>query len=370
MMLENVSIQSNTGIKEGSDDLLLTKKSFKIKTLPFLEALDKVTLPNFNQNLFCCAKWLTVLIKTYRLKLFVKYLEREGRVGSYIIYSVVKNFLEWKICLCSYCDYFDCPVADIEDWQILFESLRQEYPLYRVAIRNLRNGILRECAELTLLSREKYHFLDIRPPVAALWKNLRKSFRGAVKQSLRRGVRVRALTRGELRDFYRLHLKVRKNKYRLFPQPFHFFENIWESFIAQDQGILLGAFDSSDRLIAANLYLICADTLYYKFNTSCLHSTQYRPNNLLFWEGIKWGKARGLNFIDLGSSGWDQAGLIQFKDHTGAQAQDIYHLGAPPPGYRFSQKRILKTATRLFTLPWMPDAVTASVSRLIYPFLA
>ena len=72
----------------------------------------------------------------------------------------------------------------------------------------------------------------------------------------------------------------------------------------------------------------------------------------------------------MGSSGWDQKGLILFKDHTGAQCWDIVHLGFTPPGYKFSQKRIIKVITRFFTLPWMPEVLVKFGSDLVYPYLA
>ena len=131
-----------------------------IKTISFHDAIHSLTLPEFNNNLFASADWLSVLDKTYRLKMFVKYVERGGKVGSYIIYSVVKNFLEWKICSLSYCDYFDNRVETLEDWKALFESIRTDYPKYRIAIRNLRDALARQSPDFKVLSKERYHWLD------------------------------------------------------------------------------------------------------------------------------------------------------------------------------------------------------------------
>jgi lipid II:glycine glycyltransferase (peptidoglycan interpeptide bridge formation enzyme) len=123
-------------------------------------------------------------------------------------------------------------------------------------------------------------------------------------------------------------------------------------------------------LIAANMYLICANTLYYKINTSSLEALHFRPNNLMFWEGIKFAKERGLEYVDLGSSGCEQEGLILFKNHTGAKIYDITHLGYAPPNYKFSQKRILRIMTKSFTLPFVPDFMIKMGSHWIYPYLA
>ncbi len=343
-----------------------------IKTLPLTEAFDRLNLPGFGENLFSSRDWLMVLIQTYHLKLHVKYIEESGKVTDYIIYSVVKNFLEWKICVCSYCDYFDCHVQTPERWHLFFESIRQDYPEYRIAIRNLRDTNVRECSDFRLLSKEYFHFMDIREDADTLWKKMHSNFKGACIQAQKKGVVVKEGTKKELEEFFKLHLQLRKKKYRLFPQPYRFFDNIWEQFMTKGNGVLLGAYDQSGRFIAANVYLICGNTLYYKFATSLLGKLDYRPNNLLIWHGIQFAKARGLEYIDLGSSGWNQDGLVFFKDHICATVKkiEITHLGFAPANYKYSRKIILGLWTRLCTLAWMPDGVTRFGSNVIYPYLA
>ena len=341
-----------------------------VKTLPLLPALETLRLPGLNRNLFSSSEWLLGIYKTYKIQLFVKYVERDGKVGSYIIYSVVKNFLEWKICLCSYCDYYDGYIENENDWKQFLQALRDEYPKYRIAVRNLRDPSIRNIAELSVLSLEKFHILDVRPDLKEVWKKTHDSFKAAVKQAAKTGLTIRRCEKTELPKFYELHLRVRKDKYRIFPQPYRFFDVIWDQYMPKGNGILLGAYDAQGRFVAGNIYLVCGNTLYYKFNTSSQHALKLRPNNLLFWEGIKYAKERNLEYIDLGSSGIKQSGLILFKAHTGATSLDITHLGYAPTGYKFSQKRILKWMTTAFTMPWMPDFMVRLGSRIIYPFLA
>ena len=101
-----------------------------------------------------------------------------------------------------------------------------------------------------------------------------------------------------------------------------------------------------------------------------MNTLHLRPNNLLIWEGIRIAKERNLDYLDLGSSGYEQKGLILFKNHAGAACHDIYHLGYTPPNYKFSRKVILSLLTRFCTLPWMPKTFLKLGSRLIYPYLA
>lgn len=341
-----------------------------VKTLPLSEAVSQLDLSGLDRNLFSSADWLGVIQKTYGTEIFVKYIERGGKVSSYIVYSVVRNFLEWKICMCSYCDYCDGVIQRAEDWRLFFEALRWEFPRYRIAVRNLRDRYARDAGVFRLLSKEYFHLLDTRPPLEELWRQSHDSHKAAVSQARRKGVEVRRCGRENLEDFYRLHLSVRKNKYRIFPQPFKFFQNIWDAYMPSGKGFLLGAFSPDGTFIGGNIYLVCADTLYYKFNTSHKDALQFRPNNALFWEGIRLAKELKLASIDLGSSGPEQTGLIRFKEHAGARPLEISHLGFHPPGYRFSQKRILRALTSFFTQPWMPDICMRWGTRIIYHYLA
>jgi len=342
----------------------------QVRTLPLFEGLQKLALPDLHRNLFSSPEWMRVLHKTYGLRLYVKYIAQDGRIRSYVIYSVVHNFLEDKICVCSYCDYCDCPVTRREDWRLIFYSWRKDFPTYRIAIRNLRDEGVRELSEWKRLDQEVFHILDVRDDLQMLWKRAHDSFKAAVNQAERKGVVVRPCPRSNLRDFYECHLRVRKYKYRIFPQPYRFFENIWDEFMVHDRGVLLGAFTPQGQFIGGNIYLSCAQTLYYKFNTSRIESLHWRPNNILFWAGIRYAKEKGLANIDLGSSGMNQAGLIRFKDHVGAQKSAITHLGYAPRHYHFSRKRILTFLTKTLTAPYVPDAVLRWGSDLIYHHLA
>ncbi len=341
-----------------------------IKTLSLQAALNTLSLPGLSDNLFSSPSWLRVIQRAYNSKILVKYIERDGHIAGYVFYTVVKSFLEWKICVLSYCDYCDAHIASEEDWRVVFEDLKKDYPEYRIVVRSLRDENVRNCGGFKELSREYFHILDLSPGADVLWKNLKGEFRNQVRQSSRRGVVVRVCEAKELKDFFWLHVRLRKYKYGIFAQPFDFFQMIWDEFIVKGQGFLLGAFLPDGKMIGATLYLVCGNTLYYKVNTSALNSLEYRTNNILLWEGIRRAKEMGLHFLDMGSSGLHQDGLVRFKDATGARRMEIVHVGYHPNGYRFSQKRILKIYTKLFNKSWVPDQLTSMGSRFIYPFLA
>jgi len=344
----------------------------EIKTLPLMEALATLDLPNPERNLFSSPDWQKVINKTYRLKQYCKYIEEDGRISSYFIYSAVHNFLEWKICVGSYCDYLDCHVSKPHHWHMFFEAIRREYPRYRIAIRNLKDETARLCQDFNLLSKEMHHEIDVRDELDVLWQNTHRSFKVAYKRAVAGGLTFKRCGKSDLPKFYRLHLRLRKNKYKIFPQPYRFFDNIWRQYLERDKGVLFGAFDKSGAMVGAQIFLICGQTLFYKFSTSKQEALVHKPNNLLMWEGIKFAKERGLQTIDLGSSEVDQDGLIWFKTHICKTTIEsmIHHLGFAPKDYVFSRKRILKAYTRFFTLPFIPDFMVKFGSNFIYPYLA
>src|SRR5687767_15326406 len=89
----------------------------------------------------------------------------------------------------------------------------------------------------------------------AMWAGLAASPRRAINKSKRAGVEVRPLDRVEGSEaFYRLHVTLRKNKYRLLAQPPAFFEAIADRFSACGSWFPIGAF-LAGRPIAVAVYL-------------------------------------------------------------------------------------------------------------------
>ena len=57
-----------------------------------------------------------------------------------------------------------------------------------------------------------------------------------------------------------------------------------------------------DRIIGGVLFLEWKNGLFYRFNASSSAHLSLRPNDLVVWEGIKYGKAQGYSHLDFGLS--------------------------------------------------------------------
>ena len=152
----------------------------------------------------------------------------------------------------------------------------------------------------TVTKCARWHTLVLKGTEQEQWEAMDPATRRAVRKARREGVEIRPIAPGPgLAAFHRLHVALRKSKYRLLAQPLGFFEAIASRFAPANAWHALGAW-IGDRLIAGTIYLRWGDTLYYKFNASAVDALDVRPNSLLTWAGIELAMALGCRQLDLG----------------------------------------------------------------------
>jgi hypothetical protein len=188
------------------------------------------------------------------------------------------------------------------------------------------------------------------------------------RQSVRAGVTYKVDTSLEgLRTFYALHTETRKFKHGLLPQPFRFFEAIYERFFP-DNGFFLIA-EHNGEPIAIMFFLSYGSTLYYKFSASSLSSLPLRPNNLLITKALEIAIARGYKKVDLGIS--DTEGLIGFKERIGGRASDVHSASYRPrekSAAVINVERALGTLTKILTEQDVPLVCAQEGGDALYRF--
>jgi CelD/BcsL family acetyltransferase involved in cellulose biosynthesis len=156
-------------------------------------------------------------------------------------------------------------------------------------------------------------------------RNVRKAQRSAL--TLRRADTAEDLTE----SFYRLHLRTRR-RLGVPIQPRRFFDVLWRRVIAPQRGFVLLAY-RAERPVAGAIFLTAGRTVVYKFGASEPSSWPLRPNNLIFWDAIRWSCENGFARFDFGRSDVDNRGLRNFKNGWGAVEEPLVYatLGAEPP---------------------------------------
>jgi CelD/BcsL family acetyltransferase involved in cellulose biosynthesis len=320
-------------------------------------------------GVFHSPSWIQVLTDTYGWEASAYVLlDDQGEPKAGIPYCRITDMLGERIVALPFSDYCDPLVNDAECWRSLVDRLVPEQR--PINVRCLHNDLPLGDERFALVKQAKWHRLDLRPDLDALWHAMHDSTHRAIRKSQREGVTVRvAQSEQELRFFFEMHLKVRKYKYGLLAQPYSFFQNIWHHFVDQQHGFLLLAI-SEDKIVAGDFFLDWKDTLYYKFNASLPGDLSHRPNDLLVWEGIQQGKNRGLTYLDFGLSDIDQEGLVRYKRKFGSEEKTISFLrhepnGGPTPAEK-EMRALLGKLTNRFTNKLVPDSVTEQAGEDLY----
>ncbi|MGI9658040.1 MAG: GNAT family N-acetyltransferase, partial [Gaiellaceae bacterium] len=139
-----------------------------------------------------------------------------------------------------------------------------------------------------------------------------------------------------------------------------------------DLAVLVAEADGAP--VAATLFLVWQDTLYYKFNASRADALDVRPNDLLIWSGIEHGKSLGLSRLDFGLSDLDQPGLISFKEKYATESGRISALRDKRthqrPAHEQDVRTILSELTELFTEEGVPPRLTRLAGERLYRYFA
>ena len=320
-------------------------------------------------SVFHSASWMRVLSDTYGWEpsAYVV-LDGRGEPKAGLPFCRISDVLGQRIVALPFSDYCDPLAEDANSWRLLIDGLLPEQ--HPINLRCLHNSLPLADERFTLTKEAKWHRLDLRPELGALWEAMHDSTHRAIRKSGREGLTVReAESEQELRTFFEMHLKVRKYKYGLLAQPYSFFQNIWRQFVDSQHGFLLLAIHG-DKIVAGDFFLDWKDTLYYKFNASLPDDLGCRPNDLLIWEAVQRGKDRGFTYLDFGLSDIDQEGLVRYKRKFGTEEKTISFLRHTPGASQVPAEKelreLLGKLTNRFTDHLVPDLVTEKAGEDLY----
>lgn len=234
------------------------------------------------------------------------------------------------------------------------------------------------------VGRLAWHWADLRPGFEGsddagsvedrLWSALASGARQNVRRSRRSGVTVEARSDLDaMAHYHRLHLGLRKAKYRLLSQPWSFFAALHSHFGPDRLRVVLARLDDKPDLgpVAGVILLRHGDWGYYKLNASTKDGWSARANDAVMWEAMVQARRWGCRWFDFGVSDLDQPGLIRYKNKyaTGQGEVVVMRSGGGDDVKPWSARlvdRSLPVLTRVLTAPRCPDAIGAQASRVLY----
>jgi CelD/BcsL family acetyltransferase involved in cellulose biosynthesis len=321
-----------------------------------------------SKSLFSSASWIGVIEDTYGFKVKASTLVCDGQVRAAILFTEVDDIRGRRVISLPFSDYCDPLVNSSATWQALLTPvLDLGVP---VRFRTLRSDLPACDPRLYRTGSSFWHGVDLSRPEEQIWTSLRDNARQNIRKAERSDVTIReGRTLEDVRTFYRMHSNLRKTKYRMFAQPFSFFENIHAAFSSDDRVLVLLA-EQNGVAIAGILFLVHEGTLYYKFNAST--ETALRPNDLLIWTGMKIGQRFGLSRLDFGVSDTDQPGLVRFKRKFATEERTVAYMTWIPPDHHDRRAeevgRLLGQLTNALTSSAVDSSVTRSVGDIVYRY--
>jgi hypothetical protein len=178
------------------------------------------------------------------------------------------------------------------------------------------------------------HTLELSPDVTEVSRRFKSNIRRNIHKAEKEGVTVAIeRSRDALAAFYRLHCGTRRH-HGLPPQPWSFFEKIYEYIIAAGKGFVALA-GYQNRWIAGAIYALYRDQAIYKYGASDRRSQHLRPNNLVMWEAIRWCCSHAVRSFSFGRTEPENEGLLQFKRGWGASEGTLAYYRYDLRGDRF-----------------------------------
>lgn len=159
---------------------------------------------------------------------------------------------------------------------------------------------------------------DLKQSESNIWNNFEHSKRKNINNATRKGIVIKRVNLNQdIHLVYNILLEVYKRaKLPIFNIDFL---TLMHQYL-QDHLICLGAY-LNDKLIGVRLVLCYKKLIYDWYAGSLEDYLSFRPNDILPWEVMKWGKLSGFELFDFGGAGKPNIpyGVREYKMKFGGQ---------------------------------------------------
>jgi hypothetical protein len=207
------------------------------------------------------------------------------------------------------------------------------------------------------------HRIDLEPAVEEIFARLNKdSVQRRVRHAEKVGVvEVCGTSEGLLGDFYQLLVRTRA-RHNLPPQPYAWFRNLLDG-MGRAADLRVAYMERFP--VAAVMILHFKDKSYYKYGCSDERFHHLGSVPFLLWRAILHAKSIGSRTFDLGRTGVDQLGLLQFKSHWTRESEPVTYWKFPP-GSSFGSLQGWKLGVVRRVCAYTPDRLLRIAGTLLY----
>lgn len=285
-----------------------------------VEVFDPLDHPAYDEMLSACPdsvpfhsrEWLRVIRDTYGHQ-SICFVVKSGRYIRALLPMVeVRSWLTGSRGVAvPFADNCPALAADAAAQKLVFDAAvkhGQQRGWKYLELRGGRN--LMDDTQASLVFNE--HILDLAGGADKLYMRFAGRVRTAVRKAEKEGVRAEIYTTAEaVRIYYELHCATRR-KHGVPPQPFSFFQNIFDQFISKEQGMVVVGW-LQEVPVAAAVFIHHGRQVVYKFSASNEAYLNLCGNNVVLWEAIRWYANNGFAAMHFGRTSVENDGLRKYK---------------------------------------------------------
>ena len=264
--------------------------------------------------------WKNVIEKTYKHKSYYLVAKEDGEIkGILPLFLMESRFFGKKLISIPFCDYGGICAKDEQTKNLFIVEVKKIASEKGVNYLELRHRNNNNCG---LITKDTYFtlILGLKQDYEFLRMNFSKKVRNAIRKAIKSNLKV---TTGKryINEFYKIFSKNMRDLGTPV-HSFNFFKNILHEF-PDYANILITSYE--EKAVGAMFLLQFKDTIYAPWVSSDRQYFHFNPNNMLYWEAIRYGCENGFKYFDFGRSKWN-SGTFRFKKPWGAIPKQLYYL--------------------------------------------
>jgi hypothetical protein len=324
-----------------------------------------------NASIFHTKEWLDALRLTYGYEPIAFTTSEGDELSDAVVFCKIRSWITGKrLVSIPFSDHCQ-PLATGTELREILEYIGSQRGKERsqyIALRPLTDSdITGTQAHFTGSEAFSFQKIDLRPEVETLYRNFHEScVRRKIKRAERENLVYESGRSEELLEKFRHLLLLTRRRHKLPPQPASWFRNMAHSL---GEMMTIHVLSKDDVPVASIVTLRYKKTLVYKYGCSDARFNNMGGTPLLFWKAIQQAKATGAEEFDLGRSGYEDPGLIAFKEHLGAVSSELRYYRSPATNQKSVTSESGAYSLARQALTRLPDPLFSGVGQLLYRHL-
>jgi CelD/BcsL family acetyltransferase involved in cellulose biosynthesis len=317
-------------------------------------------------SVFHSTNWLRALRDVYGYEpLVATTCPPHARLTNGLVFCRIRSWVTGRrLVSLPFSDHCEPLGGSANDVQTILAHMKEDVRRTKMSYLEIRPAVYAPNSRVGLSEGTRYvlHRLDLQPSETELFRNFHKS---CVQRKIRRAERENlryeeGTSEALLQKFFRLLVMTRRRQ-NLPPQPLNWFRGLIASF---GKALQIRVASKDAQPIASILTLSHKKIMTYKYGCSNSAFNNLGGTALLFWTTIQGAKAQGFDEFDLGRSAVSSVGLTTFKEHWGANSQEIQYWNYPQQPGGLSSAWEQRLARHVVSN--VPDYALKMIGKLMY----